>query len=164
VPILLATNEPRAGLLAANTQQYRAIIEQMASLAEMTILDIGTSFHPSFDAIIENCNELVLVIDPQPLCIKQTRVLLDYLKPYGFGPIKSISIVMVNRSRADMSMSMSQIEEVLGMNVAVGIPPSGEQAYFSMTKNMPLALVQPDGILAQQFLQMARQLASRVRR
>lgn len=164
VPILLATNDPQAGTLAANAQQYRAIIEQLACLAELTILDIGTSFHPSFEAIIENCNELVMVIDPQPLCVKQTRMLLDYLKPMGFGPIKPVSIVMVNRARADMSMSMSQIEEVLGLNVVVGIPPSGEQAYFSIAKNVPLSLVQPDGILAQQFLQLARQLASRVRR
>ncbi len=164
VPILLASNDPKKGLLAASAQQYRAIIEQLASLAEMTMLDIGTSFHPSFDAILENCSELVLVIDPQPLCIKQTRTLLDYLKPLGFGPIKPISIVMVNRARLDMSMSMSQIEEMLGMNVTVGIPPSGEQAFFSMTKNVPLSLVQPDGILAQQFLQLARQLASRVRK
>jgi len=164
VPILLATNDPRAGVLGANAQQYRAIIDQLAALAEMTFLDIGTSFHPSFDAIVENCNELVLVIDPQPLCINQSRTLLDYLKPQGFGTIKPISIVMVNRARADMSMSMSQIEEVLGMNVMIGIPPSGEQAYYSATKNVPLSLVQPEGILAQQFLQLARQLASRVRR
>jgi pilus assembly protein CpaE len=164
VPILLASNDPKMGVLGANAQQYRAIIEQLANLAEMTLLDIGTSFHPSFDAIIENCNEMIMVIDPQPLCIKQTRTLLNYIKPLGFGPIKPISIVMVNRARADMSMSMSQIEEVLGTNVAVGIPPSGEQAYFSMTKNVPLSLVQPDGILAQQFLQLARQLASRVRK
>lgn len=164
VPILLATNEPKAGILAANSQQFRALIEQLSCLAELTILDIGTSFHPAFEAILENCNELVVVIDPQPLCIKQTRVLLDHLKPAGFGPIKPVSIVMVNRARADMSMSMSQIEELLGLSVAVGIPPSGEQAYFSMTKNVPLSLVQPDGILAQQFLQLARQIATRVRR
>lgn len=164
VPILLATNEPKAGMLAANSQQYRAIIEQLSCLAELTILDIGTSFHPAFDVILEYCNELVVVIDPQPLCIKQSRVLLDHIKPAGFGPIKPISIVMVNRARADMSMSMSQIEEVLGTNVVVGIPPSGEQAYFSMTKNVPLSLVQPEGILAQQFLQLARQIATRVRR
>jgi hypothetical protein len=63
-----------------------------------------------------------------------------------------------------MVMSMSQIEEELGHNVALGFPPASEQAYHAATRSIPLLLVQPEGLAAQQFDKMAEQVAIRAQR
>jgi Flp pilus assembly CpaE family ATPase len=73
-------------------------------------------------------------------------------------------VVMVNRARADMSLSMSQVEDMLGQSVTLGIPPAAEQAYYAAVNAKPLMLVQPDGLVANQFNQLAEKIAVRVKK
>ena len=162
VPFLLASDDPQSSVLASNIKQYEAILDQLRNLSEITILDIGTSFHPAYEVIIDRCDEILLVIEPQPICVKRTRQLIETLRPKGYGVSKDLSIVMVNRTHADMSFTLTQVEEALDDKVVIGIPPSGEQAYFAALKGIPLNQVQPEGLVAQQFNQLAQKVAQRL--
>lgn len=163
VRLLLASDRSEDFETIGATHQMEALLTQLPFVSPMVILDIGTSFHPSFDIFTELCNEIILVADPQPLPIKRTRLLVDELRDKRFGSSKVLNVVMVNRARADMSLSMSKVEEMLGQSVTLGIPPASEQAYYAAVNNKPLILVQPDGLVANQFGQLAEKIALRVK-
>lgn len=164
IRLLLASNETEAIDFGATLPQYEAILQQLPNLAPLVLLDIGTNYMPAFDLALDCCPEVVIVVEPQPLTVRRTQQLMKVLRNKGFGTSKNLSLVVINRTRADMVMSMSQIEEELGHNVALGFPPASEQAYHAATRSIPLLLVQPEGLAAQQFDKMAEQIAIRAKR
>ena len=164
IRLLLASNETEAIDFGSTLPQYEAILQQLPHLAPFVLLDVGTNYMPAFDLALELCPEMIMVVEPQPLTVRRTHQLMKVLRNKGFGTSKNLSLVVINRTRADMVMSMSQIEEELGHNVALGFPPASEQAYHAATRSIPLLLVQPEGLAAQQFDKMAEQIAIRAKR
>ena len=162
VQLLLSSNRSKDIQYANALSQYEAVLEQLPLLAPFVVMDVGTIFLPAFEIIIEKCNEMVVVTEPQPMSVKRTRPLLDDLRLKGFGSSKSMTVTTLSHARADMSLPVTKIEEELGCSVALGIPPVPEQAFFAAKNAVPLSLVQPDGLVAQQFTNLAELIAHRV--
>jgi CheY-like chemotaxis protein/MinD-like ATPase involved in chromosome partitioning or flagellar assembly len=159
--LLLASMQSHDAQLATSVAQYEAIIQSLAILANFVVLDIGTSFLPAYESISELCDELILVTEPLTTAVKRTRFLIDELKSRSFGSAKPLTMLTVNHSHAEMTLSVSQIEKMLGQTIALGIPPATELAYLSAERSIPLGLIQPEGIIAQQFATLAEQIAKR---
>jgi pilus assembly protein CpaE len=156
VPLLLATNVAGNFDCLTAITQFDALIDELSLLADLVILDLGTSFHPAYEVLTEACDEMILISEPQPITIKRTRALLMDLKAKEFGSAKALTLVTVNRTRSEMSLTSSQIEEILGQTVALGFPPAPELAYQAGARSMPMALLQPDSIVAKQFDSLAK--------
>jgi pilus assembly protein CpaE len=162
IKILSASNKTENIEYAACTPQLELILDHLSNLANMVILDIGTSFHPGFNAILNKCNELIMVVEPQPIPIKRSKLLASDLHLKGFGSVKTMSTVLVNRTRSDIVLNISQVEQILGYPAVMGFPPVVEQAYRASERAVPLTAVQPDGIIAMQFNTLASQVNERV--
>ena len=162
IKILSASNQTERVECASATPQLEAVISHLASLASMVVLDIGTSFHPGFNAILNKCNELIMVVEPQPVPIKRSKLLASELHLKGFGSLKTMSTVTVNRTRSDIVLNISQVEQILGYPAVMGFPPVVEQAYRAADRAVPLITVQPDGIIAMQFNTLASQINERM--
>ncbi len=162
IRLLLASNETRDVECAIALAQFEALIEQLSLLAQLVILDIGTNFHPAFDLFTRLCNEIILVTEPQPVTVKRTRALVDELRQRSFGSGKALTVVAVNRTRAEITLTVSKIEDALKCPVALGIPPATELAYLAATRAAPMVLLQPEGIIAQQFTILAENLSHRL--
>jgi pilus assembly protein CpaE len=162
IKILSASNQMEKVESAAATPQFERVIDQLRMLANLVVLDIGTSFHPGFNAILNKCNELIMVVEPQPVPIKRSKLLASELHLKGFGSLKTMSTVTVNRTRSDIVLNISQVEQILGYPAVMGFPPVVEQAYRAADRAVPLVSVQPDGIIAMQFNTLASQINERV--
>jgi pilus assembly protein CpaE len=162
IKILSASNKTENVEYAASTAQLEVILDYLSNLANMLVLDIGTSFHPGFNAILNKCNELIMVVEPQPVPIKRSKLLASELHLKGFGSVKTMSTVLVNRTRSDIVLNISQVEQILGYPAVMGFPPVVEQAYRASERAVPLTAVQPDGIIAMQFNTLASQINERV--
>ncbi len=162
IKVLSASNQMEKVESAAATPQLERVIDQLTSLAALVVLDIGTSFHPGFNAILNKCNELIMVVEPQPVPIKRSKLLASELHLKGFGSLKTMSTVTVNRTRSDIVLNISQVEQILGYPAVMGFPPVVEQAYRAADRAVPLVSVQPDGIIAMQFNTLASQINERV--
>ncbi|HEX2981165.1 MAG TPA: response regulator [Anaerolineaceae bacterium] len=160
--VLLASSSLEDTPLSAASEQYQAILQQLAHLVPLTILDIGTSFLPAFPQIVDACREIILLTDAQPGSVKRAARLATELKQLGFGVSKPITPLVFNRARVDMALTISQVEEILGLNIVMGIPAAPEQAFHAAQRSMPITLVQPDGLMAQQYDKLAQQLSRRV--
>ena len=82
------------------------------------------------------------------------KMMQDYAQ-YGFGKSKPINILSVNRIRADMQISVSQMQEIFGQSVVEVIPPAHEIAYQSDVRNTPMIKVQPESLVAHQISRVA---------
>ena len=162
IKILSASNKTENIEYAAATPQLELVIDCISNLVPVVILDIGTSFHPGFNAILNKCDELIMVVEPQPVPVKRSKLLASELHLKGFGSVKTMSTVLVNRTRSDIVLNISQVEQILGYPAVMGFPPVAEQAYRASERAIPLIAVQPDGIIAMQFNTLANQINERI--
>jgi len=162
IRLLLASNQSKDVELGMALAQYEAIVEQLAMLVPVVFLDIGTNFHPAYDLLARQCNEIILITEPQPVTVNLTRLLAEELRQRSFGSGKALTVVAVNRTRAEITLTMSRIEEALKVPVALGFPPATELAYLAATRSVPMVLLQPEGIIAQQFSLLAEHISHHV--
>ena len=162
IRLLLASNQSKDVDLGVALAQYEMIIEQLAMLVPVVFLDIGTVFHPAYDLLVRQCNEIILITEPQPVTVKLTRLITEDLRQRSFGSGKALTVVAVNRTRAEITLTMSRIEEALKVPVALGFPPATELAYLAATRSVPMVLLQPEGIITQQYSILAEHIAHHV--
>ena len=162
VRLLLASSDPADLASMLNIEQYEAVFQQLSLLAPLVVLDIGTNFLPAYDVVTDICDEIILVTEPHPNSVKRTRYLLDDLRKKGFGSAKVMTVISVNHTRSDMVLSMSDIEEEIKQTVTLGIPPSTELSYQAAMRSIPMVQVQPESLVAQQFMNLAEKIFKRV--
>lgn len=162
VRLLMASARTKETELMNAVKQMEVVLDVLPMLSRVTILDIGTNFHPAFDAVLKYCNEVIAVIEPFPACMPRTRLLIEDLNNRGFGRTKLLTLVSNNRIRADIQLSMIQMQELLGMPVSHIFPPAPETAYQAANRSVPLIQVQIGGSLSQQFSSLAEKLSQRI--
>ncbi len=163
VRLLLASNSLSDLSLLNTGPQSEVIVDQLSTLAPLCLLDIGAPILAGFDRICTHLQEMIVVTEPYPGTALRTRRLLDELSERGFGRGRLLTVVMVNRVRADVQLSISQVEERLGVPVQAFFPPAPEQAYQSGMRNLPLIEIQPESLLSQQFNLLAGIIHKRVK-
>lgn len=163
IRLLMASNRNKDLELLSANEQFLAIVKTLPMLAPIVLLDIGNVFILSVGSILNIVQEVIMVTEPYPAAVNQTKLMLDDLAAYDFGKSKLISLVIVNRVRADMQIPIAQIQEKLGLNVAQVIPPAPEQSFQAAIHFQPLSSVQPDGLVAQQFARLADYIQQRLK-
>ncbi len=162
VRLLLASNRLKDADCTSAAAQMEATLQELALLADFVLLDIGTIYQPGMEKIFSLCNELFLVTEPFPGTVHRTRLMLDDLAAYGFTKSKLLNIVMVNRTRSDMQLTINQVQEMLGKQVAQVFTPAPEVSYSAAVRSAPMIALQPDGAIALQYNSLATQITQRV--
>jgi len=164
IRLLMASNHKKDIELTTNTAQLEQVIQLLQQLAPLLLLDLGTVAVPMFDRTLALCQELIVVTEPYPITIQHTRLLLEELSERGFGKLRPVTLVIINRVRADVQLSITQVQDRLGIAISHVIPPAPEQAFQAGVRNVPLIMVQPDGLVAQQFFRLADYIAGRLKK
>lgn len=164
VRLLMASSNLRDITLIQATSQMEMVIQQLATLAPLTLLDIGVPIQPNFDKIAACLQEMIVVTEPYPGTVQRTHLLLDDLAQRGFGRTHQLSVIVINRVRADVQLSVTQVQEILGYPIAQVLPPAPEQAFQAGKRKLPLILVQPESLLSQQFDRLAEAIHERIKK
>jgi CheY-like chemotaxis protein/MinD-like ATPase involved in chromosome partitioning or flagellar assembly len=162
VRLLMAPTRVKEAELMRATEQMEVLVDTLPQLAKLVLLDIGTGYIPGFEMLLNHCNEVIVVTEPFPSCVQHTHHLLEDLGNLGYGRSKLVSVVSVNRIRADVQLSTLQMQEILGQSIAQVIPPAPEIAVQAASRNIPIIQVQIGGVISQQFNNMADKLIQRV--
>jgi len=144
--------------------QLEAVVQQISTLTAFSLIDIGMPILPNFDKIIAPMQEMLVVTEPYPGTVQRTRILLDELAERGFGRSRLVTVVIVNRIRADVQLSVTQVQDRLGHPIAQIIPPAPEQAFQAGLRNIPLLEVQPDSLLTQQITHLGELILKRIKK
>jgi CheY-like chemotaxis protein/MinD-like ATPase involved in chromosome partitioning or flagellar assembly len=162
IRMLMASSLSQDVPLMEAVEAHKAILQQLPRLGDFVLLDIGTPYLPIFDEALDVCGEIILLVEPYPITVQRTRTLFDELAEKGLGKTKPVSVVLLNRVRADMQLSISQVQEMLGQPVIQVIPPAPEQAYQAAIKYLPIINIQPEGLISQQFGKLADMITQRI--
>jgi DNA-binding response OmpR family regulator len=162
VRLLMASPYARDVQLMKNVKNIEAIVDHLSLMAKLVLLDIGTNASLALDETLNLCKEVIVVTEPFPGTVQRTKQLLEDLKMRGFGKSKLITLVIINRIRADVQLSVTQVQEALGMQVAQMIPPAPEVSFQAATRNLPMIQVQIGGLLSLQYNRLAESISERV--
>lgn len=146
--------------LSDGVAQYEVILQNLGMLAPMVVLDIGNPYFSAFPIIMDLCDELVVVTEPQILAVRRTAHLLEDLHAKGFGGSKALTLVSVNHTRAESIMNISQIEAAVRQPVALGFPPALELAARATQIATPMSVLKPEALVSLQFAKLAEIVAT----
>lgn len=161
VRFLLSSPRPRDAQYASAVGNFEVIAGQLSYLARFVILDLGPSFTPLNEKVFQHCDEVLLVVEPVPQTLSQTKALIDDLSDAGIGEDR-ISVVLVNRIRSGVQLSWSQVQEQLGRPITTIFTSAPELAYNASQHNLPIVIQQRDSLTSQQFAKLASKIAQRV--
>lgn len=160
--LLLASPQPWDAKYMSEPAIFEAIARQLAYMAPYLLLDLGASLTPIVDQVVGLCNEVLIVVEPVPQTVLQTKALIDDLLEKGIAS-ECIDVVLVNRVRSGMQLSWSQVQDQLGRPVSVIFTPAPDLAYQASLKNIPMVLQQSDSLTAQQYTKLAEKVSLRNR-
>lgn len=147
---LLASPHPKDSILSNAVEPFVAIASNLVYLAEYIIFDLGSSLSAITQAVLPNLDQVVVLVEPAPVVVRQTRLLLANLVELGIGEGRT-HVAMYNRNRSSVQMTWSQVQEEIGYKINTVFTPAPELAYQAATENKPMVTQQPGSITAQQF-------------
>lgn len=154
VQLLLASYQSSDSKNANLVDNFEVIAKTLSYMASYVLLDLGSSYTPMVDKVLNHCDDIILLVEPHPHTITHTKALIQDLSAKGFGQGR-FKVILVNRNRTDVQVHWTQIQEELGLNLAVIITPAPELHYQASVRNMPVIQLQPDSLTAQQYNKLA---------
>ncbi len=160
VQFLLASPHPRDAILTNAIENFEAVIKNLPFIARYVILDLGSSLTPITQIALQQCDEAVVILEPSPNNVLQTKNLIQDMGALGIGEGR-VRVALVNRVRSSVQLNLSQVQEDLGHKIATVFTPAPELAYQASASNQPMVIQQPGSITAQQFDKLAALITQR---
>lgn len=160
--LLMASYDLNDVEFSSRTAQMEALLKRAVTLSPLTLVDLGVPTLTNLDTLLELFPEILVVTEPFPGIVDRTRRLIEELNDRGFGKSRYLSVVIQNRVRADIQLSIAQVQEKLGTPVTLLIPPAPEMAYQAAMRSVPLINVQPESLLAKQYAQLADTFSEKI--
>jgi len=148
-------------LLKATTQ-VEQITQNLKGVAQLVLLDFGTMVWPNFDKLLLNCNEIILVTEPNIPTMERAQDVARELGKYDFGTTKPLTAVAINRVPSEASLSLKQVQEILQMPISVMVPPVPEAASQADEMKVPLIMLQPEGVAALHYHKIAQTMKEHI--
>ena len=157
---------PAPSELANNSQPItpahaEAMVKYFDELARVVILDLGSQVSPTVRQLLGRCDHVILISEAAKTSLDLTQMLLQKsLEGDALGTRSNAMthVVIVNRTRMAVSLTRTDIEEMLGQELLAFITPAPELFQQAERENRPAILTQPDGLHANAFHELAEML------
>lgn len=150
IRLLLSSAVPEDARQASAAGNFVIIAEHLSNLGEICLLDLGVGLSAVNAEVFPLCQQVFIIVDPLMESISLAKSLEQSIVQLGLSS-HQIDYVMVNRVRSSLQMTVSEVEEKLGKALQAVITPHPELAYQAALSHVPMVLLQPDGLPAQQF-------------
>ena len=125
---------------------------------DFVVVDTGVGIHDKNLPIIENADEILLITNLEMATLKNTKLMLETLQALEFDhKVK----VVVNRATMNSVIKASDVENILGVDVAYYIPNDFQIASQSINIGIPFVINQGKSELAKALFRTAEQIASK---
>ncbi len=161
VHLLLASQSPKEAAQLTEVVKLKAIATQLPFITPWVVLDLGSYFLPAIQSLSKLCDEILIVVEPTPTNVNQTKALLEDLFSLGI-PEERIRIVMFNRLRSSIQLNLKQVENDIGYKITTIFTPAPELAFQASVSNMPMVSQHVGSITSQQFESLANTITQHV--
>jgi pilus assembly protein CpaE len=160
VEVLCAPLSPELADLITVTH-LRAIFKELSRMFEYIVIDTSANFgDPTLEAI-DHSDQIILLTDLGLPAVKDVKLTLKVLGSLGY-PLSNVLLV-VNRSDAKASISIDNLEKMLGFKVAEQIPSNGNLVLDSYAKGIPFVLDNPNAEISRRMFALAKKIVSQGR-
>ncbi len=159
IRLLLASSRPKESDLEQAVPQMEAIVNHLATMATLVILDLGAGLRPYVMPLANLSDRIILVGEPVYPSNTIARNLIDELASNGLGRHK-MSLALVTRERTSMQIPWQQMAADLGVELAGLVSPAPEQAHQAAQNGAPLVLLHPDTLVGDQIRKLAGHIAT----
>ena len=157
VKFLLASAKPEDSGYISAVEKFEALASGIAFLGSYVVLDLGSSISPVNDKVLEKCDQVIIVVEPVAQTVRQTRLLLDFLAGKSLSENR-VFVVLVNRLRAGMQLSRTQVQDQLGRNVSAIFSAAPELLYQAQVAQVPVVMRQPESVTSKEYQNLAERL------
>jgi len=157
IQIMLSSFMPIDASLQNNLDQIDAILKQSKQIATNTVVDLGVGLNPITQKLLPQCQSLIVVVEPVPSTIVQTKALLQNLRDLGVKD-DNIFVVLVSRTRLEITVPNNRVQNELNVELAGVIMPAPELSYQAALRHEAILTHQPDSIPSRQYLKLAENL------
>ncbi len=158
VYLLMSPGQPQDAMYMVNKiKHFKAIAGHLPFISKYVFLDLGPSLPPITQAVLEFCDDFLIVLEPSPYSVEQTQTLIDGLYELGIGKGR-IQTVLLNRIRSSIQLSWTDVKDQLGLDIANVITPAPDLAYKARETNKPMITLQPNSLTAEQYKKLAQVL------
>lgn len=156
--LLLAGSKPSDVTLTAAGEQMASVVRELSHIAAYVVLDLGVNLPVSTQRALEQCTHVVVLAEPDPSSIEQTKALLADLVSLGITENKII-MAMVHRVRTDLAMNAAELQKALGHELNAVFTPAPELAHNATRMQQSMLKVDGQSYTAQQTLKLVNLIA-----
>lgn len=164
VRLLLSSSLFSQVQMTENLKKVGLLLDGLTKISKVIILDLGVPNEEYLNEVIDKCDQIIVVTESYPISVERTKHILAELSNYGFGKHKLVSVISVNRVRADIQLTQPQIQEKIGILPLLAVPSAPEQAYQAAIHFQPFIKIQPESLASQQFYRLAEQLLVNIKK
>lgn len=162
IRLLLSSFHPRETELEQAVPQIEAVVNNLASMCDVLVLDLGAGMKPYVKTILQQTDHIILVVEPVYPSDTFGRALLQDLETSGIDTRK-ISLALINRVRTSLQIPWRQVEQDMGVQLAGIISPAPEQAHQAAQSGSPLAISYADNLIGDQLYKLAENIKSQLK-
>lgn len=163
VQLLLAGTRPRDVILSSSAEQMSALMGELKQMATYVVLDLGTALTTGVQRALEHCTQVVVLAEPDPNSLEQTKALLAELNALGVGDDK-ILMAMVHRVRTELALNAAGLQDLLGRELDAVFTPAPELAHQATRNKQSMLEADPQSYTAQQTMKLVELINNPKRR
>lgn len=161
VKLLLSSSVPTDTNHIYNQDHFESIARHLAHLSDIIVFDLGPSLLPPAQKILPICDELILLVESNPINVLRSQILIDELREMGYGEGR-LHTVLYNKQRIDTQYSLSQVQQDLRYPISIVFTTASELNLQATNNRVPLVIFNPDNITSQQFFRLAENITKRL--
>lgn len=162
IRLLLSSFHPRETELEQAVPQMEAVVNNLASMCDVLVLDLGAGMKPYIKSVLQQADRIILVVEPVYPSDTIGRALLQDLETSGIDARK-IGLALINRVRTSLQIPWRQVEQDMGIELAGIISPAPEQAHQAAQSGSPLVISYADNLIGDQLSKLAQNISNHLK-
>ncbi len=159
---LLSSISPREGQMNYSLDSALAVVRGLRMIGRPVVFDLGSGFNPLVSRLHREMDQIVLVVEPNPVALAMAREVLQELEAEGGGS-GLVHVVVINRAQPTMQTPWHEIEHSLGHEIRAIISVAHDLAFQSIRAGVPMVIYQPNAVVSSQIIKLSEDLNERIR-
>lgn len=159
VLVLSGQIEPPGVATPVFPSHAEVIVRHLGALADYVLLDLGVGLDETNRRILLGCYQVIVPVEPQRVSLTLAKALLDEMTQSLKLARHRIKIVLVNKSPTATTFTKDKVEEMLQYDLTGLITPAPDLSFQAADRGIPMVMIQPTSLVAQQFRSLAERLA-----
>ncbi len=136
-----------------------AIVERLAHLAELTVLDVPPFPTSIARAAVRRSDYVVLVCELEPLSWEASKTMLAKLSSWEI-PYNMVGMVVNSRAQVSSPLNLADIRASLDCDLIGVIPPDPDECQAALKAGVPIVLYQADNIVAESLKSLGQRVGT----